>query len=120
MTHCHDLFYISVSYHQNIPNGFHVTERTRKCLRTDVQTDVHTVIFLLGFSHTKFLLNNRQNTQQEVKINWVALWTPIRNKLQVLNKYHTQYVPLSGFGQTDARLIAISPETFGRGIKKGY
>ena len=29
-THRHDL-----SYHQDIPNGFQVIERTRKCLRTD-------------------------------------------------------------------------------------
>ena len=34
-THCHDLFYVSVKYHQNIPNGIRVIERTRKCLRTD-------------------------------------------------------------------------------------
>ena len=58
-THRHDLFYITVKYHQNIPNGIQVIERTRKCLRTDVRTD-------------------RQ--------------------------------------RTDARLIAISPEHFGRGI----
>ena len=34
-THRHDLFYIIVKYHQNIPNSFQVIERTRKCLRTD-------------------------------------------------------------------------------------
>ena len=34
-THRHDLFYITVKYHQNIPNGTQVIERTRKCLRTD-------------------------------------------------------------------------------------
>ena len=34
-THLHDLFYITVGYHQNIPNGFQAIERTRKCLRTD-------------------------------------------------------------------------------------
>ena len=27
-THRHDLFYITVKYHQNIPNGIHVIERT--------------------------------------------------------------------------------------------
>ena len=38
-THRHDLFYITVKYHQNIPNGFQVIERTRKCLRMDIRTD---------------------------------------------------------------------------------
>ena len=33
MTHLHALFYITVKYHQNIPNGIQVMERTRKCLR---------------------------------------------------------------------------------------
>ena len=28
-THCHALFYITVKYHQTIPNGFQVIERTR-------------------------------------------------------------------------------------------
>ena len=28
MAHRHDLFYITVKYHQNIPNGMHVIERT--------------------------------------------------------------------------------------------
>ena len=28
-THRHDLFYITMKYHQNIPNGFQVIERTR-------------------------------------------------------------------------------------------
>ena len=36
-THRHDLFYITVKYHQNIPNGIQVIKRTRKCLRTDGQ-----------------------------------------------------------------------------------
>ena len=34
----HDLFYITVKYHQNITNRIQVIERTRKCLRTDEQT----------------------------------------------------------------------------------
>ena len=37
-THRHDLVYIPVKYHHNIPNGIQVMERTRKCLRTDGQT----------------------------------------------------------------------------------
>ena len=37
-THRHDLFYITVKYHQNIPTGIPVMERTRKYLRTDGQT----------------------------------------------------------------------------------
>ena len=60
-THCQDLFYITVKYHQNITTGFQVIERTRNAYgRTDVRTD----------------------------------------------------------RRTDARLIAISPEPFGRGIKR--
>ena len=39
VTHSHDQFYITVKYHQNIPNGFQVKERTRKCLQTDVWMD---------------------------------------------------------------------------------
>ena len=43
-THRHDLFYITVKYHQNIPNGIQVIERTRKQLRSDGQTtDGHQV-----------------------------------------------------------------------------
>ena len=41
-THCHDLFYITVKYHQNIPNGIQVIERTQKCLRMDVWMDGRT------------------------------------------------------------------------------
>ena len=62
-THRHNLFYITMKYHQNIPNGIQVIERTRKCLRTDGRTDGQTED-----------------------------------------------------GRTDARLIAISLEHFGRGI----
>ena len=36
-THHHDLFYITVKYHQNIPKGIQVIVLTRKCLRTDRQ-----------------------------------------------------------------------------------
>ena len=39
VTHCHDLFYITVKYHQNIPNGIQVVEQTWKCLQTDLRTD---------------------------------------------------------------------------------
>ena len=64
-THRHDLFYITVKYHENIPKGIQDIERTRKCLRTDGRT-----------------ADGRTD------------------------------------GRMDARLIAISPEPFGRG-KKG-
>ena len=33
-THSHDLFYITVMYHQNIPNSIQVIERTVKSLQT--------------------------------------------------------------------------------------
>ena len=32
VTHCHDLFYITVKYHDYIPNSFQVMERTQKCI----------------------------------------------------------------------------------------
>ena len=35
-THCHDLFYITSKYHQNIPNGIQVIRWRRKCLQTDM------------------------------------------------------------------------------------
>ena len=38
-THRHDLFYITVKYHQNILKGIQVIEQTRKCLRADGRTD---------------------------------------------------------------------------------
>ena len=38
-THRHDLFYITMMYHQNTPNGTQVIEQTRKCLWMDVQMD---------------------------------------------------------------------------------
>ena len=41
-THSHDLFYITVKYHQNIPNGIQVIEWIRKCLPTHVRTDGRT------------------------------------------------------------------------------
>ena len=31
----HDLFYITVKFHQNIPNDIQVIEQTQKCLWTD-------------------------------------------------------------------------------------
>ena len=37
-THHHDLFYITVKFHKNIPNGNQFIGRTRKYLRTDGQT----------------------------------------------------------------------------------
>ena len=37
-THRHDLLYITMKYHQNIPNSIQVIERTGKCLWTDRQT----------------------------------------------------------------------------------
>ena len=39
-THHHDLFYITVKYHQNIPNGIQVIEQTQKCLRMDIRMDI--------------------------------------------------------------------------------
>ena len=38
-THRHDLFYITVKYHQNISNGIQVIELTRNCLRADGRTN---------------------------------------------------------------------------------
>ena len=43
-THRHALFYITVKYHQNIPNGILVIERTRKCLWTDGRSEGHRYI----------------------------------------------------------------------------
>ena len=31
-THCQDLFYVTVKYHDNKPKGIHVMERTRNCI----------------------------------------------------------------------------------------
>ena len=36
------MFYITVMYHHNIPNGIQVIDRTRKCLRMDIHTDGQT------------------------------------------------------------------------------
>ena len=33
-THRHDLFYITVKYHQTIPYGFQIIERTRICIKS--------------------------------------------------------------------------------------
>ena len=43
VTHRHDLFDITVKYHQNSHNGIQVIERTRKCLWTDGQTDARLI-----------------------------------------------------------------------------
>ena len=36
--HRHDLFYITVKYHQNISDGLEIIELKQKCLRTDGRT----------------------------------------------------------------------------------
>ena len=33
-THRHDLFYVTVKYHDYIPKGIQVTERTRICIKS--------------------------------------------------------------------------------------
>ena len=34
VTHRHNLFYITVKYHQNIPKGIQIIAQTQKCLQT--------------------------------------------------------------------------------------
>ena len=69
-THRHDLFYITVKYHQHIPYGIQVIERTRKCLRTDApdgRTDgrqAHRYIPRTFLSGDKNLLANIQISQR--------------------------------------------------------
>ena len=44
-THRHDLFYITMKYRQNIPDGFHVIEPTQKCLWTDRRMDARLLLY---------------------------------------------------------------------------
>ena len=63
-THRHVLFYITVKYHQNVPNGIQFIELTRKCLRTDGQTtdgrQAHRYIHRTCWSGDKNLVTNQQ------------------------------------------------------------
>ena len=91
VTHCHDLFYITVKYHDYIPKGIEITQRTRICIKKRGLSILHATQ-----SHDMFYIT-------------VKFHQNIPNGFQVIERTRN--------GRTDARLIGISPEPFGRGIK---
>ena len=102
-TYRHDLFFITVKYHDYIPKGIQVTERTRTCIKKHRRGD------------------NQKVLQGELSF----LYMKHRHDLFYITvKYHQQFssykadTEMFTDGLTDARLIVISPETFSRGIKR--
>ena len=72
----HDLFNITVKYHQNIPNGIQVIEQTQKCLGVDGRTDrqdgcLLTAIspepFSLGIHRILKLWSRQENASETIK-----------------------------------------------------
>ena len=58
-THRHDLFYITLKYHQNTPNIIQAIELTRKYLRTDGrQTDARLIVILPEVSFGEYKCPN--------------------------------------------------------------
>ena len=101
MTHRHDLFYINVKYHDYIPKGIQVTERTQICIKK----------------------HQREITQNVLKRGLSFLYmTHCHNLFYISAKYHQnipnsfQVIERTQNGRVDARLISISPEPFSRGI----
>ena len=71
-THHHYLFYMTVKYYQNIPNGIQVIKWTRTCLRTGGRTCFSSV--LKSGEQQEFLFHSLED---------VALW--MGSTLQVTN-----------------------------------
>ena len=82
-TYCHDLFYITVKYHQNIPNSFKVTERTRKCLWTYRRTDGQTITRLIAISLNLWLGDKHCTIMIHSKLQEPTL----SNKLSFYDRY---------------------------------
>ena len=102
-THHHDLFYITVKYHDYIPKDILVTERTKICIKKHQRGDISKKLkrglsFLyVTHRHDLFYITVKYHYQN------------IQNGFQVIEQTENR--------QTEARFIAISPEPFGRGIK---
>ena len=110
-THPHDLFYITVKYHDYIPKSIQVTGQTWICIKKHQRGDYSKSI------KARALIFVRDT------LSWHVL-----HSYEVSSKYSKRYPSYwadtkmftdgrTGRRRTDARLIAISPEPFGRGIK---
>ena len=111
-THRHDLLYISVKYHENIPKGIQVTERTRIC--------------------QKFTKGEITQKLQKARVTILARDTspwPVLHNCEVSWKYSKQYSRYGADkkmftdGQTDGRTDGRQahryiPRTFRSGDKK--
>ena len=113
--YCHDLFYITVKYHDYIPKGMPVTERTRICIKKHQSGD-----------------KEKSNVARALVFVCDTSSWPVLHNCEVSSKYSERYSSYSADTKmftdrrtyvrtdrrrTDARLIAISPEPFVRGIK---
>ena len=101
--HCHDLFYIAVKYHDNIPKSIQVTEQTQICIKKHQRGDNSKSIIARALIFVRDTVKYHQIFLKVFKL-----------QRGHENVYEWMYV------RTDARLIAISPEPFGRGIKKNH
>ena len=112
MTHRHDLFYITVKYHDYIPKGIQVTEQTWICIKKHQRGDT----------------SKSNKGRALVFVCDTSSW-PVLHNCEVSSKcskrYSSYWVDTEMFTDgwtdrrlTDARLIAISTQLFGRGIKK--
>ena len=109
-THCHDLFYITVKYHDYIPKGIQVTERTRK----------------LQLKPSRGNNSESMTGRVVILVRDTSSW-PVLQNCKVSSKYSELYSSYRADtktftdGRTDDGQMPgsslYSPETFGRGIK---
>ena len=109
-THCHDLFYITVKYHDYIPKGIQVTERTRK----------------LQLKPSRGNNSESMTGRVVILVRDTSSW-PVLQNCKVSSKYSERYSSYRADtktftdGRTDDGQMPgsslYSPETFGRGIK---
>ena len=115
MTHRHDLFYITVKYHDNIPKGIQVTEGIRICIKKHQREDnsksitVRALIFVRDTSSCPVLHNC------EVSSKYSKQYSSYRVDTKLFTDGHTD--GMTDRQWTDTRLITISLEPFSRGIK---
>ena len=105
-THSHDLFYITVKYHDYIPKGIQVMERTQNMHKkaSKAQKVLRGKLSFLHGTHHHDLFYITVKYHQNIPNGFqVIKWTRKCLRMDV---------------RTDARLIAISPEPFSRGIKR--
>ena len=111
-THCRELSYITVKHHDYILKVIQVTTvRTRICIKSIkgeiIQKVIQRELSSLFATHYHYLLYCEASSKYSKRYSSYLADT------KMLTEGRT-------YGRTDARLIAISPEPFGRGLKTDY